>query len=59
MRFFPIVQTLRGPAAQPTSDVPCARPAETAQCWQDACGFEGVSLEWMLDRTRAPQEATP
>ncbi len=38
-----------------------ARPgaAEIAQCWQEGGGIEGAALEWMLDRTRPPQEARP
>ncbi len=37
------------------TECPCA--AEAAQRWQDIGGIEGFSLEWMLDRARAPQEA--
>ncbi|WP_255013908.1 hypothetical protein [Roseovarius sp. M141] len=44
------------PQTAPSGTVrPCA--AETAQRWQDVGGIEGFSLEWMLDRARAPQEA--
>lgn len=31
--------------------------AETVWRWQEVGGIEGASLEWMLDRVRAPQEA--
>lgn len=46
------------------ADAAADRPAppstvETAQRWHDVGGIEGVSLEWMLDRNRAPQEARP
>ncbi|WP_165802890.1 hypothetical protein [Pelagivirga sediminicola] len=39
--------------------LPCRPGAnEMVQRWQDVGGIEGVSLEWMLDRARAAQEAT-
>lgn len=32
---------------------------EVMQRWQDVGGVEGFSLEWMLDRMCASQEALP
>ena len=31
--------------------------AEFVQRWHEDGGIEGTSLEWMLDRMRAPQES--
>ena len=48
---------LQTPDTQPPAAPSRPSAAETAQRWQDVGGIEGISLEWMLDRTRAPQEA--
>ncbi len=63
MRLYSFLQTspptCRQPSAKATCGASCACPSETAQRWQDIGGIEGFSLEWMLDRARAPQEALP
>ncbi|WP_324753370.1 hypothetical protein [Roseovarius sp. Pro17] len=51
----PPLQTPADPAR--TSARPGA--AEIVQRWQEDAGIEGAALEWMLDRTRPPQEARP
>ncbi len=63
MRLYSFLQTSPPTCSQSGTKATCgefcACPAETAQRWQDIGGIEGVSLEWILDRARAPQEARP
>lgn len=58
MRLSSFLQTPPRTCSQPAAkSATCACAAETAQRWQDVGGIEGISLEWMLDHARAPQEA--